>query len=264
MRRLALLVVVLPLAACGGGGKKEGAPAASAAPVDLVEHAAVKTAHVKSEHLVMTASATVSGTSLTVNGSGDFDNASHRGVVHATFGASGMSGDIDEVMDGTTMYLHSPLFSSTLPAGKTWLKLDLQSFGKAHGIDFSALLGQSPTQALAQLQGVEQVTKVGEETIDGVPTTHYRERIDPKMLPQGAQIEALTHAKYGPVDIWIGNDDGYVHRYRMATTLSENGHSVTTATTVDLSKYGEAVTVDVPPASATVDGTSTALQGLTS
>src|SRR4029077_577939 len=77
---------------------------------------------------------------------------------------------------------------------------------------FSALASQSPAQTLALLQSTGSVTKIGEETIDGASTTHYRATIDPSKLPQGAKIEALTHAKYGPEDIWIGNDDGYVHK----------------------------------------------------
>ncbi len=264
MRRAgALALLVLALAACGGAGTKGAAPVESGLSAAPVKHAAVKTAEAASEHVVVTATATVSGTSTTVNGSGDFDNRTRRGNFHASLGVAGINAEIDEVMDGTTIYMRSPLLSTTLPAGKSWIKVDLQRYGKAHGIDFSALLGQSPAQALAQVEAAGGVTKVGEETVGGVSTTHYRGHVDVSKLPQGAQVEALTHAKYGPLDIWIGNDDGLVHRYRETVTIKQNGTSVTTATTADFSKYGEPVTVNVPPASATIDSTGSALGGIT-
>jgi len=261
LRRAAVLaILVLPLAACGGSGKKSLTAADSASSASSVKQAAVKTAQSASEHMVVTGTATVGGTSATINGSGDFDNRTLQGAFKATLGAAGINFDMDEVVDGTTLYVRSPLFTKGLAAGKSWVKLDLQKFGKARGVDFSALLARSPVQALAQLEAVDGVTSVGEETIGGVPTTHYRGRVDVNKLPQ--KIKALTNAKYGPVEIWIGRD-GFVHRYRMTTTISQSGQSVTTATTVDFSKYGESVTVNVPPASATVDGTN-ALEGSTS
>ena len=103
--------------------------------------------------------------------------------MHADFSAGGLSGTLDEVLNGTTIYLQSPLLTSNLPKGKTWLKLDLQK-AAPKGVDLSALTTQSPTKLLSQLQAAGNVTKVGDETINGTATTHYRAKLDLSKLPK--------------------------------------------------------------------------------
>jgi len=260
MRWLPLLLLVLPLAACGGG--KSSAPPSNLSPIAYVKSAASKTAQAPSEHAKITANATVGGQPLTVSGAGDFDNKTHLGSVHADFSVAGLSGTIDEVLDGTTIYMKSPLFSDGLPKGKTWLKLDLQKALATKGIDFSSLLSQDPAQTLAQLQGSGSVTKVGEETIDGASTTHYRATIDPSKLPQFEKIEALTGAKYGPYDVWIGNDDGYVHKMSLSYSVGVKGAKQSVSTTVSFSDFGKSVSVTVPSDSESFDATNASLKGL--
>jgi hypothetical protein len=228
-----------------------------------VKSAATKTAQAPSEHMTLKGSAAVGGTQVTIDGTGDFDNAKKQGVLHADFSAAGLSGTIDEVLDGLTVYLQSPLLTSNLPKGKTWLKLDLQKARQAHGIDLSALTTQSPAQLLTQLQAAANVRKVGEETIKGAATTHYRAQVDLTKLPKGKKLAALAHAKYGPINIWIGSDDGYVHRMQMAYTIkAANAPTQAVAMTMDFSDFGKSVSVSVPSDSETVDGTSQAITGL--
>jgi hypothetical protein len=201
----------------------------------------------------------VGATLVTIDGTGDFDNAKKQGSMHADFSASGLSGTLDEVLNGTTIYLQSPLLTSNLPKGKTWLKLDLQK-AAPKGVDLSALTTQSPTKLLAQLQAAGNVTKVGDETLNGTATTHYRARVDASKLPK---VAALVNATYGPLDIWIGKNDGYVHRLHIAYTIKPAKASAQAiAVTVDFSDFGKSVSVSVPPASAAVDGTGQAIPGL--
>ncbi len=263
MRKALLVLLVLPLAACGGGSKSSS-NGSNLSPVAYVKSAAAKTARVPSEHSAVTANVTVSGQPVIVTGAGDFDNTTHQGFMHADFSVSGLTGTVDEVLDGTTIYMKSPLFADGLPKGKTWLKLDLQKALASKGIDFSALLSQNPSQTLAQLQSSGAVTKVGAETIGGVDTTHYRGRIDPAKLPQGAKIEALTGAKYGPYDVWIGNDDGYVHRMALSYSLKAKGSTArqTTTMTMTFSDFGKGVIVTVPSAADSFDATSATIKGL--
>jgi len=263
MRRTALALIALPLAfaACGGG--KSSAPPSNLSPIAYVKSAGVKTAQASSEHATLTASASVSGQALTVTGAGDFDNTNHQGSMHANVAIAGLTATIDEVLDGTTIYMKSPLFSDGLPKGKTWLKLDLQKALATKGIDFSALASQSPAQALAQLQAAGAVTKVGEETIDGAATTHYRATIDPSKLPQGAKIEAFTHAKYGPEDIWIGNDDGYVHKISFSYSAPFQGSKQVGITmSMSFSDFGKNVAVSVPSDSESFGATNASLKGI--
>ena len=104
------------------------------------------------------------------------------------------------------------------------------------------------------------MTRVGDETINGTATTHYRGKLDVSKLPK---VAALANATYGPLDIWIGKDDGYVHRIHTAYTIklaSTSAQSI--AATVDFADFGKSVSVSVPAASATADGTGQAIPGL--
>lgn len=262
MRRVALLLLAAPLALVACGSSKQAVVHGD--PVAYVRHAATKTAGTPSEHMTMTGTISVSGISVTVDGSGDFSNARQTGSFVATFAAAGKSGKINEVLDGTTIYLSSPLFTRGLPSGKKWLKLDLAAFGKAQGINYSSLMSQSPTQALQRLEAAGTVTQVGSETIDGVATTHFRvEHLDISKLPQGAKIEALGHPTYGPIDVWVGNDNGYVYRETLSLSYSVKGQTASMTIRTDLSNFGEAVHVTVPPPDQTVDETGAAINGAT-
>lgn len=263
MRRTVVLALApLALAACGSaGGSKSSGPKLS--PAAYVAQAAKKSATAPSEHVKMQAVTSVQGQEVDISGEGDFDNTTHQGAMtaHATVG--GINLQIDEILDGTTIYMKSPLFAATMPAGKAWLKLDLEKFGKSKGIDFSALMTQDPNQTFAQLQASGQVTVVGDETIGNVPTTHYQGHVDVSKLPQGANIQALTKAKYGPFNVWIGKDDGYVHQ--MALTYSYVTPAVgrqTATITTTYSDFGKTVTVNVPPDSEVVDATAQSIKGL--
>jgi hypothetical protein len=72
-------------------------------------------------------------------------------------------------------------------AARGWTAAERQELGEGRpgralkklGVDFANLgIGQSPTEALAQLRGSANTQKVGTETIDGVRTTHYRGTVD--------------------------------------------------------------------------------------
>jgi LppX_LprAFG lipoprotein len=258
MRKVLLVLLVLPLAACGGGSKSNS-QASNLSPIAYVKTAAAKTAQTPSEHVTLKGSATVGATLVTIDGTGGFDNAKQLGSMHADFSASGLSGTLDEVLNGTTIYLQSPLLTSNLPKGKTWLKLDLQK-AAPKGIDLSALTTQSPTKLLSQLQAAGDVTKVGDEAINGTATTHYRAHVDVAKLPK---VAALAHATYGPLDIWIGKDDGYVRRMHLTYTIKAASASAQSiALTVDFSDFGKSVSVSVPTAAESADRTGQAFTGL--
>jgi hypothetical protein len=244
------------LAACGGGSSSSKQVQLS--PLASVKHAATQSAQAPSEHVDLTANATLQGNPFALTGAGDFDNAAKRGWMSVHANLQGLDVQIDEVLDGTTIYVKSPLLSAALPAGKTWMKLDLEKAGKSRGVDFSQLLGQDPAQSFAQLQASGDVTKVGDETIDGVDTTHYRGRIDLSKLPQAAKIKGLARAKYGPYDVWIGKDDGYVRRVQSSYSLQQQSIGLT----MNFSDFGKDVSVNVPAASETADATGKSIQGL--
>jgi len=226
MRRAALLVLlVLPLAACGGGSKSSSNNAST--PVEAVKAAAQKTYAAGSEALSLTASVDAAGQAVALSGHGAFDTKGRRGSMTLGVDAGPISTTVDEVLSGTDVYLKSPLLVAGLPAGKTWVKIDLR---KVHlsGVDLQSLLAQDPSAQLKMLEALKSAKKVGTEQVGGVSTTHYAVETTQKTLSD--------------YDVWVG-DDGYIHRVQVGET------SPKLAVTVDLSKFGQAVTAKVPPAS---------------
>ena len=255
MRRSMLVLLALPLVAvaCGGSGKSGSTTAAlSADPATAVKNAAVQTAGAGSEHLSLVGRVAASGQKLAISGSGLFDTNAHVGTLHATLATSGINAALDEVSKGTALYLKSDLLAAMLPAGKSWIKLDLAKLAKSQGLDASALLSEDPSQALKQLQSLGSVTKVGTEQIGGVATTHYHAPIDVSKLP--GSLKTGT----GSYDVWVGDSDGYVHRVRTVITSAGSKATITT----NFSGFGDKVTVDVPSAAQTFDGSGTAIPGL--
>lgn len=252
MKRIALLLLVAPLvlAACGGSSHAQ----VKVDPLAYVKQSAHKTSET-SAHTTMTANMNMGAMSLSMDGSGDYAYAKKLGSFGVSFSAMGQNGTVHEILDGTTIYMSSSLFSQSLPAGKTWVKVDFAALAKAQGINMSSLLSQSPSQALQRLEAAGTVNEVGTETIDGAATTHYRlTNLDAsKLLPKGTSIPNLDKIKYSPIDVWIGNANGYVYRESLSLGYAAAGQQLKMTMVVNLSKFGEAVNVSAPPASETVD-----------
>ena len=234
MRRLAPLVLLVPLAAaCGGGSKRN---VSNAAPIDAVKAAAQKTYDAGSEALALRANVDASGQSIALSGNGGFDTKTSRGSIHLDVNAAPISTTVDEILVGTAAYLRSPLLTGGLPGGKTWLKLDLSKI-HVSGLDFQTLLTQDPGAELKQLESIKSATKVGSDNVG----THY------KVKATTGTIEAY--------DVWVG-DDGYIHRVVVAQS------SPKASVTIDLSKFGEKVTAAAPPAGQVYDSKTGSIPGL--
>lgn len=261
MRRTAALLLALPLAAaaCGAGGKSSSV--AKLAPVAYVHSAAKKTAAQPSEHVAISVSAVAGSQQVQLNGGGDFDSANRLGRIHFDVNAGPLASTMDGVYSGTSFYLKSPLVSSALPGGKTWLKIDLERALKAKGLDLSTLAGQDPSKSLAQLQSLGNVSTVGSEQVGGVVTTHYRGELDPGKLPEAAKLPQLAQASPIPYDVWIGNDDGYVRKVSSRYSLQRSGTTATVSLDETFSSFGEHVDVTVPPESDVYDATNLAING---
>ncbi len=254
-----VVVIVLAVTACGGSSKPKGAATVSSS---VVTDAVAKTQKAGSEHALISAVVDAGGNRITVDGGGDFDSKRQTGTLHASFALGGLQSTLDEVLSGKSVYVSSPLFSTVLPAGKTWLTLDLATASQTLGVNASALTSQDPNAALAQLEAISGLTKVGTATIDNISTTRYRGRIEVARLPAATRsLVSQAHASFGAVDVWVGAD-GYVHRVRVPTIATANGQKAHTVVTMTLSGYGEPVTATVPPASATVDASSVKIPGL--
>jgi hypothetical protein len=240
----ALVLAIVVLSGCGGSSHTSSQ--ANLSPLESVRQAATKTAGKTSEHLALKGSVTVNGQPVLVSGKGDFKSRS--GTMTLDFNVGPLSGTLDAVVDGNTLYVKSPLFTGSVPAGKPWVKIDLAKTASAGGLPLSTVAAQDPAGTLKQLKALSGVTKIGSEQVGGVDATHYRGRVPKTTAHPGAAY-----------DVWIGNDDGYVHRVSFRSLVAPKERL---ATTIDLSDFGKSVTVNVPPASQTADAANLNISGL--
>jgi len=158
------------------------------------------------------------------------------------------------------MYMRSPVFS-TLPQGKSWLRIDLQAQGANVGLDFGSLIGQAET--LAPLAyGLVSTKRVARERVVGRQTTRYRAVVDlrraaravPAYRKQLESVERATGVRLGRVtqDVWVGAD-GRIRRLRTTTPTAVQGARATTVQTVTFLAYDVPVAINVPPASKVFD-----------
>jgi hypothetical protein len=216
--------------------------------------------------------------SLPMSGEGVFDTKNNRGEMTMTMdlssldGAGALGGAASKqhvIIDGSTMYMSSPLFASGLPGGKQWLKIDLAKFGKQAGLDVGSLMqsgSQDPTQMLRFLKGASgDITKLGTETVRGEPTTHYKATIDFTKIPDAVpasqraavrsamrELVRLGGSKTMPIEVWIG-DDGVARRVASDMTMTIEGQRMKLAQRIEYYDFGTKVAIDVPSASETFD-----------
>jgi hypothetical protein len=179
---------------------------------------------------------------------------------------------IDLVQDGTVGYVRLPAFDEQLPEGKTWIRADAADVSTS-GFDVGEL-GQfaksDPRDVLGTLRAVtSDVETVGSEELRGVETTHYRATIDPAQLgklaagkdPTATQalVDRLAQSGLGPVpvDVWL-DASGLVHKLSMSfeATEASTSRSSEVAMSFELWDYGQAVDIELPPASQVVDASS--------
>jgi hypothetical protein len=177
------------------------------------------------------------------------------------------SGGVQYPMEATVLveqgdlvlYLRSPILKSQLPAGKTWVRIDLQQEGAKLGIDFSSLLGTQTTQSTRIVElGAVKTTSLGRATVAGRSTSHYRVRVDydlaarraPVLRPAITKIEQLAgvHSLKVSQDVWVGSD-GRVRRLRYTQPSLSNGVHSTTTQTITFLAYNVPVHIAAPPAS---------------
>lgn len=235
MRRI-LTAVLISLAllggACGGdddsGGTGESGQESDErerSPRDVVLASASETAAAKSSRVAFQVK--MSGQpelpqGLTISGDGAFDYAGKRGSLTMTIPPiGGMEiGQVQAVFLGNTIYQKFPQNIAQFLGGKPWIKIDIAALSKLSGVDLNTLIqaqSSDPTQALQFVRGAaDDVTEVGEETVRGDKTTHFRATLDFTKAAAEAPPEqqaALKQAAdiYGgqkvPADLWIDEED---------------------------------------------------------
>jgi hypothetical protein len=220
--RLAIIPLLIAgaLAVAGCGEERAATTATTAATSSRpVVDAALKTAATGGAKVSAHGVADVMGQRAPVDATGAFDLRRKAGRFSATTRIAGRAVQVDGIVAGHDVYVRSDALAGRLPAGRRWVKVDLDQ----------ALRGADPSRALRGLKAAGDVRRAGRATVGGVATTRYAGRA------HGARFE-----------VWIG-DDGLVRRAHVTGARGDM--------TVTLSGYGTRVTAQAPPASAVFDAT---------
>lgn len=280
---LGTAVLAVVLASCGGGsGSGSGSGLGAVSPAHALLASIDKTQGSSSAAIDVDVS--VSGTpsfgglggaaagtpvNLTVTGHGVFDFSAKNGDMTLnlpSIGAGKPATTLELRLVGGDLYLKSPALQS-LDGGKPWVHVSASSYLQKEGQSTGPLGGfatGNPSDVLGLLQHLTgNVTTVGQEQVDGVQTTHYRATIDltspgtstssTVLSQQLAQALGLADV---PVDVWL---DSAGRLRQLKTSFDILG--LTVGATEQMGSFGSPVTVTVPPASQTADGTGLLSQG---
>lgn len=179
----------------------------------------------------------------------------------------GATGTFETILVDNTIYENVGPSMAAMTGGKPWLKIDLKSVGSlagmAGGMAPLSSLNQSadPSQQMKLLLTSPNVKRVGAQTVDGTPATHYAGDIDPARMAEATgqltadKVSALKTALQQAgittehIDVWLGNDD-------LPVEFKVTGSSTTTGNlSVDMhfSNWGEPVNISAPPADQVAD-----------
>lgn len=212
---------------------------------------------------------------MNVTGAGEYSTVSHSGSMDMTMQGDGQNLQMQEIMDGSTVYVKMPSsIASEIPGGKQWFEMDLGAIGKSSylsslGSLMSSPSYQDPAQFLNYLEAESSdVKNLGQSTVNGVQTTHYAATVNLQKAGSGlpssvrAVVQGLLKKLPGtilnetaiPVDVWIDSDH-LVRQMTMTMKLTPKGQSGTIDTSIkmDMTGYGAQATPALPPASETLN-----------
>ncbi|MFD2419358.1 hypothetical protein [Amycolatopsis pigmentata] len=276
-----LAMAGLVATACTNNNTPSGSPAAqpdSGTSDQVVAAAYDRTTAAKTAKTTITTEIGTGGQKVPVNASGVIDFAGPSADLTENMGLGSME---VRFLNGLVYAQLPPQLAQRMGAGKPWSSLDLnriaqQQYG-ASLADLQSSLPGDPTDTLGYLRGAgDQVTKVGQETVDGVQTTHYNVTLDldkaaANQSPQREQAVRKLEQQLGthtvPAQVWI-DDQGRLRKMTFTETMANppsrpNGQSgpITIDVTEVLSDFGIPVNVTAPPADQTTDVTDQVLKG---
>lgn len=254
------LTLALGLGACGSG--KDAAPV-------VVSNRKLQTLRASSSALQNAGTArftmTMSGAGVEMHAQGSVDLQAPATQMTMTMNVQGKDITMEERLVDGVLYVSSPLFASL--GGAQWMKVDLSSIGA----DVSQLTGSgagtsSATSQAEFLAGLDHVSSLGTEDVDGVTATHYRgvanlsralEQAKTKLGTDSDVVEAMQRqidqagVAQVPVDVWI---DGKNRPVKIVLDMKIKDQSVTM--TMTYSDFGVPVNIVAPPADQVGDSSS--------
>ena len=260
-----VLLVLLPACGDGGGGSEASALQLLRATSDVAEEAGTARVAMSLD------TDGAAGLGLEAEGLVEFE--SHRlSMTMAMPEIAGESlGDIQLVVDGTTLYFHLGQLQDLLGVDTEWMTMDLEQLTDAQGFDLSQLqvgAATDPTEVLEALQGAsDDIEELGTEEIRGEETTHYRATIDLRKAAEEQGLDATETDElldgFGadtlPIDVWI-DDAGRARRLQFEGQTGDGEQEISADVTVDLYDYGTDARVEVPAADEVTDVTEQLLE----
>ena len=145
--------------------------------VDPVAKAADVTATAPGYRIAATMTVGLGSTGQTAHAtmSGVMDRADKQASITVHETAAGHAVTTTEKLSGTTIYMNAAQLggAGTVPGGKPWIKYDLSRATEAMGLG-GLSTSSDPSQFVDYLRAAGgNATRVGTQTIRGVPTTHY-------------------------------------------------------------------------------------------
>jgi len=250
---IAPLVLAVALVGCGGSSNDTEREA-----VNPLAKAVSATQAESSARMTLQTVGDVAGQSIKGNGSGIVQFKPPKAQLNLKMSAAGQEVSIDEVMDGTTMYMKLPKEAMAgVPGGKSWIKLDLD---KASGGALSGAMNasQDPASQLKLLTALAGAKEVGKEKIGDEQTTHYHGELDYKQVAKSGPQDLRKAAELAvkvmenttiPVDVWL-DGKGRVRQQRLElNTKALNGSPAQKQTmTIGYSDFGTDASVIKAPA----------------
>ncbi|MFI5758355.1 DUF6612 family protein [Streptomyces sp. NPDC051569] len=246
--------------------KAAGKPAAK--PVEVSPVAAVKRAADKNDNLT-SISYTMSGTVPGEEGVVEAEAAlSLKPLAMQMKMRAVMEGKKQEVeirLTGEGMYLNAGEEAAKEMDGKSWMKFPMEALGEGQS-PLGGLSGQAnknPAAESSALSVAEDLKKVGEETIDGVKTTHYSGTLTIADLAKGMpgtdaeskKLREQTLKSYKDMgvdklvmEMWIDEQD-HTKQFRTKAASKKGPLDLT----IKFLDYNKPVTVTAPPAAETTD-----------
>lgn len=158
------------------------------------------------------------------------------------------------LVDGAYYYDIDPQPSGPV-AGKEWLKVDGSAVFGEKGAEAMASSGASasPAAMVKSLSYASGVKELGDQTVNGKATKHYRAVLDKDALGKRNEAYGNDKSLFGSMtgkidtitmDVWVGEDD-------LPVRLTEKLGAMSVR--MDFLKFGDGKEIQAPPASETGD-----------
>jgi hypothetical protein len=241
-RALPAVLLTLSIAACGGENAREEV-------IDAANRTANQDglrAQLDGEIRVEGASAPlpVSATAVVAQGG---ERTRSTADLSAVQGPDMPAGPQEVVTIGEDVYLRSPALLSLREKDveEEWILFDAQAREQTGlGAGPAGLGSGDPTEVLASLgETAGDVEEVGQESVRGAETTHYRTTVDLTRV-EGADKRGLGDTIR--TDVWVG-EDGLVRRLRQQVPFSNAGQTGEVHFTLEYFDFGVEERIEPPP-----------------